>query len=121
MLHALRNLPVGIDVQSLCGSAGCFIGESHVQNNQGAFCTTKTTPNRRLCGRVESQVVLVRQCSCSSQEVSRDLARRCLYRGSFGLLLGDHSALAVDRFMNAVVSHTSGKEISCASLESDVR
>ena len=108
----------------MCGVFGDLqgvLGESHVQNNQGAFCTTKTTPNRRLCGRVESQVVLVRQYSCSTQEVSRDLPRGCLYRGSFGLLVGDHSALTVDSFMNAVVSHTSGREISSASLESDVR
>jgi hypothetical protein len=27
-----------------------------------------------------------------------------LYGGSFGLLVSDHSAVAVDRFMNAVVS-----------------
>jgi hypothetical protein len=70
---------------------------------------------------VESQVVLVRQCSCSIQEVRRDLARRCLYRGSFGLLVGDHSALTVDSFMNAVLSTYQREEISSASLENDVR
>ena len=66
-------------------------------------------------------MVLVRQRSCSGPEVSRGLARGCLYRGSFALLVSDHSALTVDSFMNAVVSHTSGKEINSASLESDVR
>ena len=56
-----------------------------------------------------------------SQEVSRHLARGCLYRGSFGLLVSDHSALAVYCFMNAVVSHTSGGGKQLCITESDVR
>jgi hypothetical protein len=69
-------------------------------------------------------MVLDRQCSCSCPEVSRDLAGRCFYGGSFGLLVSDHSALALDRFMNAVVSRSRGKEktrMNSASLESHVR
>ena len=53
-------------------------------------------------------MALVRQRSCSGPKVSRGLAGGCLYDGSFGLLSCDHSALALDRFMNAVVSRRSG-------------
>ena len=68
-------------------------------------------------------MVLVRQRSCSGPEVSRALARGCLCGGSSGLLISDHSALAVDRFMNTVVSRRSGTKrtgIMTASLWSAV-
>ena len=50
--------------------------------------------------------------------------RGYLYGGSFALLVSDHSALALDRLVNAVVSQDSGKEktrMNSAFLESDVR